>query len=246
MLPSEGERDMADFDYVLVGGGLNALVAAAMLGKKGRTALALDRNPAIGGCLRTEAITAPGFVHDVMATTLVLFRTSPAYEALGKDLEARGFAFADTNLPTGVLRPDGSSVIFSMDRARNVKTFEALAEGDGQAFAAEMDSLGADAPFLFSLLGGSLWSWGTARTTLRRAWPRGSAKRSRPRAAISRRRTGRTRCARSGRRGCCTRAWGPRAPIRRRWRRWSPSRSKRRAARSRSAARRRCFRRSSG
>ena len=76
--------------------------------------------------------TAPGFVHDVMATTLVLFRTSPAYQALGKDLEARGFAFADTNLPTGVLRPDGSSVIFSMDRARNVKTFDALAEGDGQ------------------------------------------------------------------------------------------------------------------
>ena len=77
-----------------------------------------------------------------MATTLVLFRTSPAYQALGKDLEARGFAFADTNLPTAVLRPDGSSVILSMDRARNVKTFDALAEGDGRAFAAEMDALG--------------------------------------------------------------------------------------------------------
>src|SRR5579872_5006557 len=164
---------MADYDYVLVGGGINALVAAAMLGKKGRTALVLDRNPAIGGCLRTEEATAPGFVHDVMATTLVLFRTSPAYRALGKDLEARGFAFADTSLPTGVLRPDGSSVIFSMDRARNVKTFEALAEGDGQAFAAEMDALGADAPFLFSLLGGSLWSWGTAGTIMRQAFRRG-------------------------------------------------------------------------
>ena len=122
---------MSEYDYVLVGGGVNALVAAAMLGKKRRTTLVLEREAAIGGCLRTEAVTAPGFVHDVMATTLVLFRTSPAYQALGKDLEARGFAFADTNLPTGVLRPDGSSVIFSMDRARNVKTFDALAEGDG-------------------------------------------------------------------------------------------------------------------
>src|SRR6185437_15817121 len=173
MLPSEGERDMADTDYVLVGGGLNALVAAAMLGKKGRTALVLDRNPAIGGCLRTEAVTAPGFVHDVMATTLVLFRTSPAYQALGKDLEARGFAFADTSLPTGVLRPDGSSVIFAMDRARNLKTFEALAAGDGAAFAREMDALGADAPFLFALLGGSLWSFATATTVAREAWRRG-------------------------------------------------------------------------
>ena len=144
---------MSEYDYVLVGGGVNALVAAAMLGKKRRTTLVLERNAAIGGCLRTEEVTAPGFVHDVMATTLVLFRTSPAYQALGPDLEARGFAFADTNLPMGVLRPDGSSVIFSMDRARNVKTFDALAEGDGGAFATEMDALGADAPFLFALLG---------------------------------------------------------------------------------------------
>jgi phytoene dehydrogenase-like protein len=164
---------MSEYDYVLVGGGVNALVAAAMLGKKRRTTLVLERNAAIGGCLRTEEVTAPGFVHDLMATTLVLFRTSPAYQALGKDLEARGFAFADTNLPTGVLRPDGSSVIFSMDRARNVTTFEALAEGDGGAFAAEMDGLGADAPFLFALLGGSLWSAGIARTLVREIWRRG-------------------------------------------------------------------------
>jgi phytoene dehydrogenase-like protein len=164
---------MSEYDYVIVGSGINALVAAAMLGKKRRTVLVLERNAAIGGCLRTEAATAPGFVHDVMATTLVLLRTSPAWRALGKDLEARGFAFADTNLPTGVLRPDGSSVIFSMDRARNVKTFEALAEGDGQAFSGEMDALGQDAPFVFALLGGSLWSPATARTILSQVLRRG-------------------------------------------------------------------------
>ena len=129
---------MSEYDYVFVGGGINALVAAAMLGKKGRTTLVLERDSAIGGCLRTEEVTAPGFLHDVMATTLVLFRTAPAYQTLGKDLEARGFAMADTNLPTAVLRPDGSSVILSMDRARNIKTFDALAEGDGRAFKCTM------------------------------------------------------------------------------------------------------------
>jgi phytoene dehydrogenase-like protein len=164
---------MSEYDYVFVGGGINALVAAAMLGKKRRTTLVLERNSTIGGCLRTEEATAPGFLHDVMATTLVLFRTSPAYQALGKDLEGRGFAMADTNLPTAVLRPDGSSVILSMDRARNIKTFDALAEGDGRAFAAEMDALGADAPFLFALLGGSLWSPGIAKTLAQQLWRRG-------------------------------------------------------------------------
>jgi phytoene dehydrogenase-like protein len=164
---------MADADYVIVGGGVNGLVAAAMLGKKGRKVLLLERNDRIGGCLRSEEITAPGFVHDVMATTLVLLLTSPVYAALGKDLESRGFAVAHSELPTGVIRSDGSFVLFSRDRARNVAAFEACAKGDGEAFAKEMERMGADAPFLFSLLGGSLWSRQTMTTVLREAWRRG-------------------------------------------------------------------------
>lgn len=164
---------MGGADYVIVGGGINGLVAASMLGKKGRKVLLLERNERVGGCLRTEEITAPGFVHDVMATTLVLFLTSPAYGAIGKDLEARGFKAAHSDLPTGVIRPDGSHVLFSRDRARNVATFEACAKGDGAVFAREMDRMGADAPFLFSLLGGQLWSRQMAITVAREAWKRG-------------------------------------------------------------------------
>ncbi|WP_024520292.1 NAD(P)/FAD-dependent oxidoreductase [Bradyrhizobium sp. Tv2a-2] len=164
---------MSTYDYVIVGSGINALVAAAILGKKGASVLVLERNEAIGGCLRTEEVTAPGFIHDVMATTLTRFRISPSYAALGKDLEARGLSFADSSLPTGVLRPDGSSVLFAMDRKRNIATFDSLADGDGAAFAREMDALGGDAPFLFALLGGTLWSRSTAKLLALEAWRRG-------------------------------------------------------------------------
>jgi phytoene dehydrogenase-like protein len=164
---------MAAYDYAVVGAGINGLVAAAMLGKKGRKVLVLERSDRIGGCLRTEEITAPGFLHDVMATTLVLFLTSPAYGALGKDLEARGFSAAHSDLPTGVLRPDGTHVLFSRDRSRNVAAFEACAQGDGETFAREMAQMGADAPFLFALLGGRLWSRETALLIAREAWKRG-------------------------------------------------------------------------
>ena len=161
------------FDYVIVGSGINGLVAAALLGKKGRKVMLLERNERIGGCIRTEEITAPGFVHDVMATTFVLFVTSPAYGALGADLAARGLEFAHSPYPTGVLLPDGRHQIFSMDRARNIAAFEALAAGDGARYGADMERLGADAPFLFSLLGGSLWSWGMLKIVAREAWKRG-------------------------------------------------------------------------
>jgi phytoene dehydrogenase-like protein len=164
---------MSTADHIIVGSGINALVAAALLGRKGHRVLVLERNDRIGGCIRTEAITAPGFVHDVMATTFVLFITSPAYAELGEELARRGVAFAHTPTPTGVLMPDGRSAILRMDRAANVTAFDALAAGDGAAFAREIDAMGSDLPLIFALLGGPLWSRATAKLLLREAWRRG-------------------------------------------------------------------------
>jgi phytoene dehydrogenase-like protein len=44
---------MSNYDYIIVGS-INALVAAAMLGKKGRKVLVLERSDRIGGCLYTD------------------------------------------------------------------------------------------------------------------------------------------------------------------------------------------------
>lgn len=160
-------------DFVIAGSGINALVAAALLALKGKKVLVLERNDRIGGCIRSEEVTAPGFTHDVMATTFVLFLLSPAFGVLGPELEKRGLRFAHPDLPTGVLRPDGSSLVLGRDRAVNIKAFEKLAEGDGAQFDADMRELGANAPFLFALLGGKLWSWSMARTVAKEAWRRG-------------------------------------------------------------------------
>jgi phytoene dehydrogenase-like protein len=164
---------MADADYVIVGSGINALVAAAILGKRGNKVRVLERTDRIGGCLRTEEITAPGFVHDIMATTFALFLTSPAYAELGPELEKRGLSFASTPTPTAVLLPDGRNVVLAMDRTANVGAFDQLAAGDGVRFAADIDDIGLNAPFLFALLGGSLWSRKMLQILLREAWRRG-------------------------------------------------------------------------
>jgi phytoene dehydrogenase-like protein len=150
-------------DHVIVGSGINALVAAAMLARKGRRVLVLERADRPGGCMRTEAATLPGFTHDVMAATFVLFLTSPAHAALGADLARHGLEFCHTRHPTAVLRPDGSALVLTTDRAANIATLNALAPGDGDRHAADVGGIEADAPFLFALLGGDLWSWPTAR-----------------------------------------------------------------------------------
>lgn len=160
-------------DYVIAGSGINALVAASLLALKGRKVLVLERNAVIGGCIRSDEATVPGFTHDVMATTFVLFLLSPAYAALGPELEKRGLQFAHPEIPTGVLRPGGSHLLLRKDRAANVAAFDALAEGDGAQYGADMERLGANAPFLFALLGGRLWSWSMAKLVAGEAWRRG-------------------------------------------------------------------------
>jgi phytoene dehydrogenase-like protein len=146
-------------DHVIIGTGINALVAGAMLALKGRRVLLLEREAVPGGCLRTEEITLPGFQHDVMAATWVLFMTSPAGAALGPHLARYGFDYCHTPHPTAVLRPNGEALVLTTDRSRNVAAFNALAAGDGDRHAADVGGVEADAPFLFALLGGALWSW---------------------------------------------------------------------------------------
>ena len=154
---------MAAVDHIIIGSGINALVAGAMLGLKGDRVLLLERESVAGGCLRTDEVTLPGFQHDVMAATFVLFMTSPAGGLLGPHVARHGLEYCHTPHPTAVLRPDGSALVLTTDRAKNISGFNALASGDGDRHGADVGAIQADAPFLFSLLGGSLWSWPTAK-----------------------------------------------------------------------------------
>lgn len=164
---------MERYDHIVVGSGINALVAAALLTGKGRRVLVLEREDEIGGCMKTAEITLPGFRHDPMAATFVLFLTSPAHAALGADLARHGLEFCHTPHPTAVLRPGGRALVLATDRAANVAAFDALNPGDGARHAADVGGVEADAPFLFALLGGALWSRPTLTLLARQAWKRG-------------------------------------------------------------------------
>ena len=149
-------------DHVIIGSGINGLVAASLLALKGRKVVVLEREDVAGGCMRSSEI-APGFLHDPLAATFVLFMTSPAGAALGPHLARHGFEYCHSPHPTAVLRPDGQALVLTMDQAENVKRFNALAEGDGDAFASVVQGIAADAPFLFALLGNPAWDWKMAR-----------------------------------------------------------------------------------
>jgi phytoene dehydrogenase-like protein len=70
------------FDAVVVGSGPNGLVAAVMMAEAGRRTLLVEAGDTVGGGLRTEELTLPGFRHDICATVLPLALGSPAFRAL--------------------------------------------------------------------------------------------------------------------------------------------------------------------
>ncbi|MEM8740383.1 MAG: NAD(P)/FAD-dependent oxidoreductase [Pseudomonadota bacterium] len=155
-------------EIIIIGSGINALVAAAMLSRRKRV-LVLEREDRIGGCMMSGEITAPGFTHDVMAATFVLFLTSPAFAALGPGLAKHGLEFCHTDRPTAALRPDGTATVLTTDRAANIAAFNARAAGDGDRHGADVGGVEKEADFLFSLLGGPNWGWPLVRLLGRQA-----------------------------------------------------------------------------
>ncbi|TPW30207.1 phytoene desaturase family protein [Pararhizobium mangrovi] len=163
MATTQSDGTGTTVDYIIVGSGINALTCAAILGKRGKSVLVLERENVAGGCMRSDEITVPGYRHDVMAATFVLFVTSPAYGILGEDLARHGLEFAHTGSPTAVVRPNGDHLVLTTDRTANRAHFEALAEGEGARYEAEIEKVERDAGLIFGLLGGALWTRKTAR-----------------------------------------------------------------------------------
>src|SRR3954471_23811240 len=108
-------------DAVIVGSGMNSLVCAALLARGGRKVLVLEREAVLGGCIRTEEVTLPGFRHDTLSTAHPLFLGGPACAALGREPHGAARESCNTDEPTGVLLPAGRHLVLSTSRERNVE-----------------------------------------------------------------------------------------------------------------------------
>ncbi len=142
---------MRRYDAVAIGSGINALVAGALLARKGWTVCLLERNDWLGGAIRTAEITEPGFVHEVFASWHPLFTGSAAFAELKDDLEARGVEYLNTDLPTATLFPDGQSRFLTTSHDDNVASLGAGWETTVAEFLPNAD-------LAFGVLSTELWS----------------------------------------------------------------------------------------
>jgi phytoene dehydrogenase-like protein len=71
-----------DFDAIVVGSGPNGLAAGITLQQEGLSVLILEAKNIIGGGLRTEEITLPGFRHDLCSAVHPMAADSPFFNSL--------------------------------------------------------------------------------------------------------------------------------------------------------------------
>lgn len=74
-----------DYDAVVVGSGPNGLAAAITLQQQGLSVYLVESKATIGGGMRTEAITLPGFTHDICSAVHPMAYGSSFFQSLPLD-----------------------------------------------------------------------------------------------------------------------------------------------------------------
>jgi phytoene dehydrogenase-like protein len=125
----------AVFDAIVVGSGPNGFAAAITLARAGKSVRVVEGQPTIGGGTRTEALTLPGFVHDVCSAIHPLAAGSPFFQTL--PLERLGVTLIQPGAPLAHPLDGGRAVVIE-------HSLEATAAGlgvDGPAYGRLMSPL---------------------------------------------------------------------------------------------------------
>lgn len=86
------------YDAVVIGSGPNGLSAAIALAQAGCRVLVVEAKDSIGGGVRSQELTLPGFVHDTCAAIVPLTLASPFFNSLPLEQHGLRWGFSPTQL----------------------------------------------------------------------------------------------------------------------------------------------------
>jgi phytoene dehydrogenase-like protein len=161
-------------DAVVIGSGINGLVAAAALAQAGWRVAVFERADTPGGAVRTREATLPGFRHDMGAMNLSLFAGSAFHRRHAARLARHGLAFAPVRDCFATAFPDRRWLGVSTDLNLTAARIGGASRADAAAWRAMVAGFPALAPHLFALLGAPATPGRLARTAFG-IWRNGGA-----------------------------------------------------------------------
>jgi phytoene dehydrogenase-like protein len=119
---------MHQVEAVVVGSGPNGLAAAIAIAQTGRKVIVFEAEPTAGGGVRSEALTLPGFVHDVCSAVHPLAVKSPFFRTL--PLASHGLEWIEPPIMLAHPFDDGTSAVIY----RSLERTEVELGKDGPAY----------------------------------------------------------------------------------------------------------------
>ncbi len=126
------------YDAIVIGGGVNGLTCAALLGKAGIRTLLVEQRDEVGGCA-AEGEIAPGFNLPTLAHAAGPVRRD-VVEHL--QLHRHGLTFLDTAIDVSSLSPDGRALTLWHDPRKTAEGLAVWSAKDAAAWPAFHQSLG--------------------------------------------------------------------------------------------------------
>jgi phytoene dehydrogenase-like protein len=158
-----------NYDAIVIGAGHNGLAAAVELASKGWSVAVVEANAEPGGAVKTRELTVPGFRHDLAAMNLSMFAGSAFFNKNKDDLFAHGLGIVPAPDCFASIFRDQSWLGVSTDLETTAARIAAFSEKDAAAWRQMLAEFGADAPYIFGLLGSPMPSVAAAKVAWK-AW----------------------------------------------------------------------------
>ena len=119
-------------DAIVIGSGPNGLAAAIRLAEAGRSVIVLEAADQLGGAVRTEELTLPGFAHDTFSSVYPAAAASPVFTRL--PLAEHGLEWVHPKACMAHPLPDGEAAVLYRDLGATGGSLDRVHTGDGESW----------------------------------------------------------------------------------------------------------------
>ncbi|MBT4660841.1 MAG: NAD(P)/FAD-dependent oxidoreductase [Candidatus Marinimicrobia bacterium] len=135
---------MNRFDVIVVGGGINSLITASLLGKAGKKVVVLEARDQVGGLASTTEF-APGFRCNIINDTLKWIDPRVMKDL---NLEANGLALIQPEVVQVTLSENGEHISFNRDPRLTAASIANFSQKDAKSWPAFIEYIEKLAQFL--------------------------------------------------------------------------------------------------